>query len=292
MAQTAVTVLGLGAMGRALAAAFLNAGHPTTVWNRTQGKDNELVAAGAQRAATVADAVRAGDLLVTCLFDHTSVHDVLDPVATELAGRTVVNLTSTTPDQARALAAWAAAHGADYLDGGIMASPGMIGRQGSTVLYSGAEHVFDTHRTTLALLGAAEYFGDDAGHASAVDFGLLASMYVMFAGYYHGAAMVRSVGMSAEDFGHRAAAWLTAMTRSMPYLGADIDKGDYTNPIQDLNFTKAGVDAVVETSRDAGVDLDVIGAVRNLIDRQVAAGHGTDSAARMFESLNPPARPV
>lgn len=30
-----VTVLGLGPMGAALASAFLAAGHPTTVWNRT-----------------------------------------------------------------------------------------------------------------------------------------------------------------------------------------------------------------------------------------------------------------
>lgn len=44
-----VTVIGLGPMGQALAAAFLAAGVRTTVWNRTPGKDRELVAAGAVR---------------------------------------------------------------------------------------------------------------------------------------------------------------------------------------------------------------------------------------------------
>ncbi|MER6901101.1 NAD(P)-binding domain-containing protein, partial [Amycolatopsis sp. NPDC000740] len=44
--RTPVTVVGLGSMGRALAGAFLAAGHPTTVWNRTPDKAAPLVAGG------------------------------------------------------------------------------------------------------------------------------------------------------------------------------------------------------------------------------------------------------
>ena len=42
--QSAVTVLGLGPMGRALAGAFLAAGVPTTVWNRTASRAGALAA--------------------------------------------------------------------------------------------------------------------------------------------------------------------------------------------------------------------------------------------------------
>ncbi|CAM5598147.1 6-phosphogluconate dehydrogenase OS=Streptomyces antimycoticus OX=68175 GN=SSPO_095210 PE=3 SV=1 [Streptomyces antimycoticus] len=48
--HSAVTVLGLGPMGRALAGAFLDAGLRTTVWNRTAGRDGELVERGAVSA--------------------------------------------------------------------------------------------------------------------------------------------------------------------------------------------------------------------------------------------------
>src|ERR1700754_1265589 len=58
----AVTVLGLGAMGSALARAFIAAGHPTTVWNRAPEKAAALVAAGAARADTAATAVAARPL--------------------------------------------------------------------------------------------------------------------------------------------------------------------------------------------------------------------------------------
>lgn len=45
-----VAVLGLGEMGSALAGAFLDGGHPTTVWNRTPGKGEGLVAKGRSSA--------------------------------------------------------------------------------------------------------------------------------------------------------------------------------------------------------------------------------------------------
>ncbi len=45
--RSPVTVIGLGPMGQALAGAFLKNGHPTTVWNRSAGKAEALVAQGA-----------------------------------------------------------------------------------------------------------------------------------------------------------------------------------------------------------------------------------------------------
>ncbi|KAA8886188.1 NAD(P)-dependent oxidoreductase [Nocardia colli] len=283
--NTPVTVLGLGAMGQALAATLLKGGRPTTVWNRTSGKDFDLVTAGAVGATSVADAVQAGGPIIVVLFDHASVHETLDPVAGDLSGRQVINLTSTAPGEARELAAWAAGHGIDYLDGGIMAVPPMIGQPGASILYSGSRTVYDEHRETLELLAAAEYFGDDAGLASTYDFALLANMYSMFAGFMHGAAMMRSVGVSASAFAERATAWVSAMAQMLPAYGQIIDGGDYTQPIQSLAFHKAALDAINRATRDAGVTVDFVAPIKNLIDRQVADGHGAQEFARTIEEL-------
>ncbi|WP_280263110.1 NAD(P)-dependent oxidoreductase [Nocardia wallacei] len=283
--QTPVTVLGLGAMGRALAAALLKGGHPTTVWNRTPGRDTELVAAGARGAATLSGAVRDGDLVIAVLLDHASVHAALDPIAGELSGKTVVNLTTTTPDEARELAGWAAGHGIVYLDGAIIATPEMIGQPGSSLLYSGVREVFEDHRAALELFGTAEYFGEDAGIASLYDFALLSGMYAMFAGFYHGAAMLRSAGVSAEAFAARAIPWITATVQTLSEAGRFIDSGDYTTDVQSLNFNKAALDAIVRASRNAGVGLDVIGPVKNHNERQVADRHRDDAIARNVEGL-------
>ncbi|WP_067467169.1 NAD(P)-dependent oxidoreductase [Nocardia amamiensis] len=285
--NTPVTILGLGAMGHALAATLLKAGRTTSVWNRTPGKDADLVTAGAVGAATVSDAISVGGPVVTVLFDHASVHATLDPVADRLAGRQLINLTTTAPEESRELARWAAAHDIAYLDGGIMAVPTMIGQPGASILYSGSQTVFDAHRETLELLAAAEYFGDDAGFASTYDFALLAAMYAMFGGFLHGAAMMRSVGVPAAEFAPRVAAWVTAMTQTLPLQGQAIDAADYTgSSIQPIAFHKAALDAINRASRDAGVTTDFVAPLKNLLDRQVADGNGSLAFERTFEELH------
>ncbi|WP_159843623.1 NAD(P)-dependent oxidoreductase [Nocardia sp. CY41] len=283
--KTPVTILGLGAMGRALAAAFLKAGVPTTVWNRTEGKDADLLAAGAVRAETLTEAIEAGGPIIAVLLDHASVHATLDPVAERLAGRQLINLTSTAPGEARELATWAAGLDCDYLDGGIMAVPPMIGGPGAAILYSGSRAIFDAHRETLELLASAEFFGDDAGFASTYDFALLATMYAMFGGFLHGAAMMRSVGVSAAEFGRRAAAWVSAMAESLPHQGAVVDAAAYTDPVQSIAFHKAALDAISRASREANVTLDFVAPLKNLLDRQVADGRGALGFERTFEEL-------
>ncbi|MEU5669891.1 NAD(P)-binding domain-containing protein [Micromonospora sp. NPDC047753] len=136
--KPSVTMLGLGAMGTALARAWLAAGHPLTVWNRTPARAAALAPEGARAADSAAQAVEASPLVVVCLLDDSSVEDVLAGV--DLTGRDLVNLTTSTPAQARARAGWARRRGARYLDGGIMAVPPMVGvpEADGYVFYSGS----------------------------------------------------------------------------------------------------------------------------------------------------------
>ncbi|GHB64609.1 oxidoreductase [Streptomyces umbrinus] len=283
-----VSVLGLGAMGTALAGALVKAGYTTTCWNRSPGKADELVAQGAEMAATARDAVLAGRLVVVCLLDHASVHEVLDPLSDELAGRTLVNVTTTSPAQSREFAEWAARAGVAYLDGGIMAVPDMIGRPGASILYSGSADVFDEYKSLLELWGTSTYFGEDAGLASLYDLALLAGMYVMFAGFLHGAAMVAPAGVTAGEFAALAAPWLTAMTGGFQGFAEVIDGGDYTVAgQQSLVFSDLG--DLVAASADQGIGTEVVDMVQRLIQRQIDAGHGDEGFARIIESIRQPA---
>ncbi|ORV26966.1 6-phosphogluconate dehydrogenase [Mycolicibacterium conceptionense] len=270
-------------MGSVLARTAMNAGHETLVWNRTAERAAALVAEGATAAADPAQALDA-DLIVVCLFDQASVHEVLDSVADELAGRRMVNLTTTSPNGARELARWAAGHGADYLDGGIMATPEMIATPQSAILYSGSAAVFEQYRELFELWGSTEYFGDDAGLASLYDLALLSAMYVMFAGFAHGAAMVGAAGVSATEFATRTAAWLPALMPAIAGYATVIDGGDYAVPGQQSLYFSDLTD-IVNASRDQGISTEVVDMVQRLIHRQIDAGHGDDGFARIIESI-------
>ena len=67
--------IGLGNMGSAMARNLLEAGHDVTVWNRSPEKAEPLVAAGAKRAATPAEAA-AGAVVHTMLADDRAVEAV------------------------------------------------------------------------------------------------------------------------------------------------------------------------------------------------------------------------
>lgn len=157
--NSAVTVIGLGPMGRAMTRALLAAGHPVTVWNRTAGRAAGVVTDGATLAATPGEAVEASDLVILSLTDYRAMYDVLGGATGSLAGRTLVNLSSDTPDRTREAAAWAAGHGAAFLTGGVMVPAPMVGTEAAHVYYSGRGEAMERHLTALALLGTPRYLG-------------------------------------------------------------------------------------------------------------------------------------
>ncbi|MCD0446864.1 NAD(P)-binding domain-containing protein [Glycomyces sp. A-F 0318] len=281
MTNPTAAVLGLGAMGSAITACLRDTGHATVVWNRTAAKTEPHAEAGSRAAATVAEAVTAADVVLVVLFDHASVREHLEPVAAELKGRTLVNLTTTTPNQARATAAWAAEHGLTYLDGAIMATPDMIGTPASRLLYSGDRSAYDTARALLETLGAADYQGEDAGLASLKDMALLTAMYQMFGGLFQAVAMMRTVGATAADTAGEVGGWLGAILPHLGRFGAELDRaahnsGDH-DPArgQDVDFARAAVGALITAAREQGVGADLLEPLMRHLDELAATGRGT-----------------
>ncbi|MFE5871229.1 NAD(P)-dependent oxidoreductase [Streptomyces roseifaciens] len=280
-----VTVLGLGSMGTALAGALLEAGHETTVWNRSAGKDEALVARGAARAATAAEAVGASPLVLACLSDYDAVHGLLDPLADGLRGRTLVNLTSGTPEQARASASWAAGHGIGYLDGAIMSTPPGIGSPAVMLLYSGSPQAFAEHRETLASLGDPVGLGDDAGAASLYDTALLGMMWATLGGWLQGVALAGADGVDAVTFTPVAIRWTAAVNGFMSTYAPRIDAGVYPGDDATLAVHLGAIEHFVHASAARGLDPALPALLKSSIEQAVAAGHGGDGYARLIEAV-------
>ncbi len=283
-----VTVIGLGLMGTALARAFLDAGHHTTVWNRSTARADPLVAAGATRAETVRDAVEASPLVIACVLDDAALHTVLDPVAGALSGRTLVNLTSGTPEQARATAAWAADHGIDHLDGKILAIPSTIGSPEAFLLYCGPEETFGAHEPTLSALGSATHLGTDPGLASLYDLGLLGVFYGTLTGFLHSLAVLGAEGIGARAFLPYATNILGVLPVVFADLADQVETGEYGGREAQIDMQAAFVDHMIEVSETRGVDPAFPAYVKGLMDRAIAAGHGRDDVGRLLDGLSTP----
>ncbi|HET9401478.1 MAG TPA: NAD(P)-dependent oxidoreductase, partial [Candidatus Acidoferrales bacterium] len=69
--------IGLGLMGRPMALNLVKNGFQVTVWNRTSGKADELVRAGAKSAPSARDCAAQADVLITIVSDPPALEAVL-----------------------------------------------------------------------------------------------------------------------------------------------------------------------------------------------------------------------
>lgn len=287
--ERSVTVIGLGPMGKAMTRTLLAAGHPVTVWNRTAARAEAVVADGAALASTPGEAVEASDLVILSLTDYRAMYDILGGAVGPLAGRTLVNLSSDTPDRSREAAVWAEDHGAAFLTGGVMVPAPMVGTEAAFVYYSGRERVMESHRAALALLGTPKYLGDDPGLAQMMYQAQLAVFLTTLSGLMHATAMLGSAGMKARE----ALPELLSSADSIGDIlrageenpGSALDAGEHPGDLSTVTMMGATSDHIVETSRSLGLDLALPLAVQGHYRRAIEDGHGGDNWSRIIDSI-------
>ncbi|XRQ05148.1 NAD(P)-dependent oxidoreductase [Actinomadura welshii] len=283
-----VTVLGLGAMGSAIARMFIDRGYRTTVWNRTAAKTAALADAGATPAATAAEAVAASPLTVICLLDGTAVDEVLASLDGTVEGKVLVNLTSGGPAQARANERWASERGADYLDGKIMGDPPYVGTANFLVPVSGTRGAFDAHETTLRELGALTYHGEDAGHAAVEFMAQVAVSYELLIGFLHTLRLVQAEGVDVAEFAERVADSVAAHPPLLTSMAKAVQNREYAPDLGPLNVQAALMDDMISHRESRGADAVRMREVKNLMDRRIAQGHGDQGFSSLFELLPKP----
>ncbi|WP_420000138.1 NAD(P)-dependent oxidoreductase [Streptomyces boninensis] len=287
--QSSVTVLGLGQMGTRLAQAFLAAGHHTTVWNRTPAKAVPLAAEGAETAASPAAAIAASPLVVVCLPDYATVRKLIEPASAGLRGRTLVNLTSGTPDEARELAAETARYGAAYLDGAAMSGTRLVGSPEALFVMSGSEAAAAEHRGTLAGLGNVVQLGAEPGLASVYDTALFGLAWGALAGFHHATALAAAAGVAPEEFAAVAADHMPFVTSLMAEHGRQLAERRYPDDDGTVAVHAAAMEHLADGSRQAGLRTDVPELALRLLARAAAAGHGADGIASVGETFREPA---
>jgi 3-hydroxyisobutyrate dehydrogenase-like beta-hydroxyacid dehydrogenase len=283
-----VTLIGLGPMGQAMVRVLLNNGHPVTVWNRTPSRADALVALGAVRAETPAQAVAASELVVLSLTDYQAMYDILDGADGALNGRTLVNLSSDTPDRTREASEWSTAHGARFLAGGVMVQENLVGTDEAYVFYSGSKEAFEAQKPTLSLLGRADYVGADVGLAQLFYQAQLQILLASLSGYLQASALLGTAGVSATKFLPWAVHNFDTVSSYLPEAARELDEHDHPGHQAAITMMGATAAHILEASQAAGINLELPRAVQSHYDRAIAAGHGHDGWTALIEVISKP----
>nr|WP_269823183.1 NAD(P)-binding domain-containing protein [Variovorax sp. IB41] len=283
-----ISVIGLGSMGVTIARLYLEQGYKVTVWNRTAQKADALVAKGAVLARSAAEAVRAAQVAVMCVYDYRAAEAILamEGVAAAMDGRLLVQLTTGSPSDARDAELWAHRQGATYLEGAIQAAPDQMGQPDTPILMSGAQAVFREAEALLKVLGGGTvYLGETASAAAAMDLATLSTIYGTLLGFMHGARIAEHEGFDVAEFGRIVAGIMPTFAAFLQHEGSVIQSGDFKISQSPMRISVEATQRILQTAEDSGINTEFPAFAAGLFKRADAAGLGGEEIAALIKLL-------
>ena len=284
--MTDVSLIGLGAMGTALARTLLQNGYSVTVWNRSLDKAAPLVEAGASAADSAADAISASPATITCIKTHDTTIELLEDCAPVLGGKTIIELSTGGTEEAERLAGMLEANGAEWLIGIINAYPTMIGGADTVLSIVGDTAVWERWQKVIKTLGgASSHFGTEAGMAAVLFAALFTTRQGFMWGMIYGALVCRQAGIPLDVFSAQVPVSLGVLPGYHKYFADTAPGGNYDNPPASLNTYVAALDDALSTFESTGAPDELPRLFSQLAHRGADAGLGDKALTSLIELL-------
>ena len=265
-----VAFLGLGIMGRPMAANLVKAGHEVAAWNRTAGKDVE----GARSATTPADAAAGAEVVWICVSDTKAVEAVLfgaDGVEQSLASGMIVADSSTiSPSATRRFAGRVKACGADYVDAPVTGSK-IAAEAGSLIFMAGGDQtVLARLQPLFHAMGKQVFHMGETGKGQAAKLVMNLQIALIYEGFAEALTLAAKLGVEVEKLLPLVQA---SMVRSgvVDYKAPFILQRDFS-PNFPLRLMLKDIRLALDAARESRVRLPGLEAVEEVYD--VAAEEG------------------
>lgn len=284
-----IAVVGLGKMGKVMAAALAGDGRSVTGWNRTPRRDATL--AGVTVETDLGAAVRRADLLLLVSLDYDTTRATLHPVEAQLRGKTLVPFCSGLPREAEAFASWAQHLGARWADVAIMGYPSDVGSDRVLFLHAAEPALFAQLQPLLAPLGPRHrHVGAAPGAAKTFDNVLLARNYAWMLSYLQAAAVAKASGIDTTLFTDVAMDLLGPLFRNIQRAKSEIAAGSFPPATQAaVTVHHKALSAALTMAEDNGARAPILREVQAAMERAIAAGLGDREIAACFTAFLPSA---
>lgn len=290
MSLPVISFIGTGVMGRSMAGHLLKAGHAVQVHNRTKEKAATLLEAGASWHESAGNAASGADVVITMLgypSDVEAAYPGADRIiARAKSGALLIDMTTSSPQLARRIAAEAARRGVDALDAPV--SGGDIGaKEARLVIMTGGEPAaFERAKPVLGLLGKNISRLGPAGTGQHCKMANQIAVAVGMVSWCEALTYAKRAGLDpaavhASISGGAAGSW--AMTNLAPRaLVENYAPGFYVKHI--LKDMRIALDSAAELK----LDLPGLACAKKLYDMIAARGWedcGTQALYRLYQSL-------
>ena len=265
--KPSVGFIGLGLMGRPMAANLLKVGYSVTVWNRTASRGDDLVAQGARRAATPGEASAASDAIITIVSDPPAVESVLwgdAGVFTGLRrGSVIIESSTVTPSLEKRAAAAAAALGAEFLEAPVTGGTWGAEKGELVFMVGGEAGTLDRVKPLLDVMGKQYFHLGPVGAGQTVKLAMNLLLALEVEAFAEALALVTRAGVPGENL-------LQVMQSSMgrsPVLdlkGAKMLQSDY-KPSFPLRLMHKDLSLAIDLGNQLGVPVPAAAAAREIL---------------------------
>jgi 3-hydroxyisobutyrate dehydrogenase-like beta-hydroxyacid dehydrogenase len=186
-------------MGGTVAKRLLDAGHTVYGWNRTPEKAQWLVDQGMILADSPRDVAERSEVVFAMVTDTNALDAVTrgpDGILAGLSpGKTLVDMTTGSPANSRAIAADAEALGARMLDAPISGAPTTVEQGKASIMVGGDPEAFDRVKPILEDVGPIVRRIGDNGQALLMKIAINLSLFVQMTSYSEGLLIAEKGGI-------------------------------------------------------------------------------------------------
>jgi 3-hydroxyisobutyrate dehydrogenase len=282
-----VAFLGLGTMGRRMAANLRRAGFEVVAWNRTRERAEELAEEhGVEVAATPAEAAADADATITMVVDAPQVDAVLfgtDGAAGGLdEGGLLVDMTTIAPSASRAIAERLRREAsASFLDAPVTGSRPKAEDGTLTIMVGGERRDFDRALPAFRAMGELILHVGPQGHGSMIKLINNTLAAINAAALAQALHLARAAELDPEAMLKVVAAG--SGNSAMVDLKAEaMLAGDY-DPLFKLDHMLKDVRHCLREARELGVELDLAAVAERLYVAASGAGLGDSDFAAVME---------
>lgn len=267
--------IGLGAMGRHMAANLLRSNQPVHVWNRNPAPVQALAEQGAKAAASAAECGIA-DVVFTMLSDDQATRSVvvdggvLDAMA---PGSIHVSMATVSVAFAREMAELHVARGVGYVAAPVLGRVDVAAAGKLNILAGGSDELIARVQPLLDLIGQKTWrFGEAPEQANAVKLACNLTLACAIEAMGEGAALAGSHGVQAASFIDLVTSTLFAGSPVYKGYGAMIAEERYSPAGFKLSLGQKDVRLAVEAGRDKGLPLAFGDALQAVLKEAVDHG--------------------
>jgi 3-hydroxyisobutyrate dehydrogenase len=286
-----VAFLGLGIMGKPMAANVARQGYELSVWNRTRekaeafGRAHPGVVVADSPAAAAADA----DIVITMVPDGPEVESVLlgpDGAADGLhAGGLAIDMSTIAPTQTRKIAAALAQRDIHFIDAPVTGSRPKAEDATLTIMVGGEKRDFDRAKPLLETMGALVVHAGPVGHGEMVKLINNTAAAVNAAALAELLNLAQVAELDTTALVDVMAAGSGASTMLTLKAGPMLDRS-YT-PLFKLEHMLKDVRHCIDEAKALGVDLPLAKLAESMYAKADEAGFGEADFAAVIEAVAP-----